>query len=180
MPDVPNAPAEGPARLLSEVHAARLLARDALSAAARPVTARLWAHARRPPGGAVALDVERAIRTDEAARRRYGAILAALAVAHSPVALAASGGAPVVRRLGGARLELLEGGDGDVPLLALRDLGDPAPSAIELHGRGEIVRLALPAPSGGAAVIALDPALPEAASAAALLRDPATAIFLLP
>lgn len=170
---------DGIDRLLAELHAARLLAGRAVAgtdeAAPRPSHAEIWAHARRAPGAPVPLALVRALRDDPATGRRYRAMLAALALAHAPVALAASDGA-VRRRVGEAVLELLPG---EAPLLVLT--GAPAAGALELVGEdGASLRLAL-SPAGGASVVlALGPDVPEAADALRLLRDPATAVFLLP
>lgn len=171
-------------RLLAELHAARLLAARALAgqegAAARPSHAELWAFARRPPSGPVPLALLRALRDDPATARRYRAMLGARSLAHSPVALAASDGA-VRRRVGEAVLELLPTAAGDVPLLVLTGPPAEAARALELVGPdASTLRLALPPADGAAVLLALGPELPEAADALRLLRDPATAIFLLP
>ena len=166
-------------RLLAEAHTARLLAARALEGEGRrPSHAELWAHARRDPGAPVPLALVRALREDTAAARRYRAMLGALALAHAPVAMAASDGA-VRRRVGAAVLELLPGGDGDTPLLVLT--GGPAAGAIEMIGADAApLRLALPPPEGASVVLALGPDVAEGEEALRLLRDPATALFLLP
>jgi hypothetical protein len=171
-------------RLMAEVHAARLLAGRAVAgregAAPRPSAAQLWAFVRRPAAAPVPLEVARALRDDPGAARRYRAMLAGLSLAHSPVALAASDGA-VRRRLGEAVLELLPVGAGEVPLLVLTGGPAEAARALEFIGpNAEPLRLALPPADGGAVVLALGPDVPEAADALRLLREPATAIFLLP
>lgn len=180
----PEASPEDLDRLLAELHAARLLAVRAASgveaAAPRPTHAEIWAFVRRPPGAPVPLALARALREDPGAARRYRAMLGALSLASSPVALAASDGG-VRRRVGEAVLELLPTAAGDVPLLVLTGPLAEAARALELVGLGAPpLRLALPPADGAAVLLALGPDVPEAAGALRLLRDPATAIFLLP
>lgn len=171
-------------RLLAELHAARFLAGRAVAgleaAAPGPGHAEMWAFVRRPAGAPVPLALARALRDDPGAGRRYRAMLGALSLAHSPVALAASDGA-VRRRVGEAILELLPTAAGDVPLLVLTGPPAEAARALELVGPGAApLRLALPPADGAVVLLALGPDVAEAADALRLLRDPATAIFLLP
>lgn len=169
-----------PARLLAEIHAARTLVRDAGSATPSVAVGALWAHARRPPGATVDLAVARSLRTDPEAARRYRAILAGLAVAHAPMAAAASDGALRARRVGAFTLEALPGDAGSPPLLVIRGgEGAPTPRLIEAALGAESVRLELGEPVAGASLLALDPAVPEAALLARLLSDPASAVYLL-
>lgn len=161
------------ADLLAELHAARVLARD-VEAPVRSIADRdLWRHARRRPGEPVSLAVARALREPEAARR-YRTVLSALALGHSPVALAASDGT-VARRVGAFTLELLREG---APLLVIRSDGETWPKRMELHG-GAMTALDLPEPVDGAVVLALDPDVPDLADAARLLADPDTEVFLV-
>ena len=90
---------DGASRLLAEIHAARGLLRAA-PCVPRPSHAALWAHATREPGRPVDLAVERAIRGDPETARRYRTMLAAQALAHAPLALAASDGSQSSRRVG--------------------------------------------------------------------------------
>lgn len=65
------------------------------------------------------------------------------------------------------------------PLLVIRGSGDRPVRALEVSLGDDTVRLALPPAAEGAIVIALDPEVPEADRLGQLLRDPATAVFLL-
>ena len=180
-----DAPLEDLDRLLAELHAARLLAEHAVAdqkEVARPrlSPAELWAFVRRLPADPVSLDLIRALRDDLAMGRRYRAMLEAVALAYSPVALAASDGA-VRRRVGEAVLELLPAAAGDVPLLVLTGQPAEAAQALELVGPSSApLRLDLPTTDGSPVLLALGSDVPEAPEALRLLRDPATAIFLLP
>ena len=169
------------ARLLAEIHAARALLRTDVptSTAARPSHAALWAHATRVAGQPVDLAVVRALRTDPEAARRYRLMLGAQALAHAPLAAAASDGTLVRRRVGPFDLEILEGAEGAPPLLILRGQAARMPSLIEAWLDDTGVRLDLAPPVAGAIVLALDPAVPEAILLDRLLRDPASAVFLL-
>ena len=163
-------------RILAELHLAR-----GLAAAPRPVgpavsTAALWAHARRRLGAPVDLGTIRALREDPGAAARYRRLLEGLALAHAPVALAASDGT-MRRRLGPAELELHPSADG--ALMVLKGAGGAR--AIEvIPPEGEPCRLALPAPEDGTVILSLAPHAPETGMALAALRDPGSAIFLLP
>ncbi|KMO27191.1 hypothetical protein [Methylobacterium aquaticum] len=170
------------ARLLAEIHAARALMRAsdlARDTSRRPGTAELWAHASREPSGPVDLAVVRAIRGDPATARRYRALLAGQAIAHAPLAAAASDGAVASRRVGPFILEILPADDDAPPLLVLRSSAARPPRAIEAMLGDETVRLALPPAIDGAILVALDPGVPEAARLGEMLRDRACAVFLL-
>lgn len=163
------------ARLLAEIHAARALMR-AQATALRPSHAALWAHANRESGAPVDFAVVRAIRSDPEAARRYRTLLGAQALAHAPLAAAASDGALARRRVGAFELEILEG---TPPLLILRGPETRMPRLIEAWLGDEAVRLDLGTPVDGAILLALDPAVPEADRLGRMLRDPACAVFLL-
>lgn len=171
------------ARLLAELHIARGLGRQV--AAPREVgaggiaVAELWAHARRAPGAPVSLAVERALRSDPAAARRYRTMLASAAVAHAPLAIAASTGAVAARRVGEIVITIDEGEEGAAPLVILSNIRGRAPGLIEILLVGEALRLALPEPVGEAIMLSADPAIPEMAALLRLLRDPGSEIFLL-
>jgi hypothetical protein len=170
---------EGAARLLAEIHAARGLMRAPAATAARPSTAALWAHALREADAPLDLAVVRALRGDPDVARRYRTLLAGQAVAHAPLAVAASDGDLAARRVGPYLLEVVPA-DGDAPpLLVIRGGGGRPLRALEVSLGDDAVRLALPPPVEGAIVIALDPAVPEADRLGQLLRDPAAAVFLL-
>jgi hypothetical protein len=165
--------------LLAEVHIARQLSRVPAKATARGLTpAELWAEARRVHGQPASLAVARALRNDPATAARYRQMLTTIAVAASPVALAASDGG-VDRRIGGATLRLLPTQGDDAPLLVLQ--GAVGAASLEMVGSmGECLRLALPPSDDGAMILSLGRDTPDADSALALLRDPGTALFLLP
>jgi hypothetical protein len=168
------------AQLLAEAHAARLIAREARLApnTASPGVHELWAYARREPGAPASLGIERAIRTDAATGARYRAMLAAIAVAHAPFAIAASDGQIVRRRVGPCTIEILEAADAR-SLLVIHLNGIDRLSMMEIARGEERLRLALPAPTAGAIVLSLDPANAEAATLDRLARDAASEIFLL-
>jgi len=168
------------ARLLAEAHAARLVAREARLApnAASSDVHELWAYVRREPGAPASLRIERAIRTDAATGVRYRAMLAAIAVAHAPFAIAASHGQIAGRRVGPCTIEILDAADAP-SLLVIHLNGLDRLSIMEIARGEERLRLALPAPTAGAIVLSLDPANAEAATLDRLARDAASEIFLL-
>ena len=67
------------------------------------------------------------------------------------------------------------------PLLLIGGLTEtaPAPRLIEVALGTEAVRLDLSEPVAGTVVLALDPAVPEAATLGRLLADPGSEVFLL-
>ena len=164
-------------RLLAEMHIARRLSdRPAREAATGVTTADLWAEARREAGAPASLAVARALRDRQDVARRYRRMLEGLALAHAPVALAASDG-DVRRRIGDAELRLLTQDGG--ALLVIENAG--AARALDIMAEdGETLRLALPQEDGGAMILSLGADTPDGARAHALLRDPGTALFLLP
>jgi hypothetical protein len=166
-------------RLLAEAHAARLVARDAGLA---PKTAsagvhELWAHVRRQPGAPVSLAIERAIRTDAATGARYRAMLATIAVAHAPFAIAASDGQIARRRVGPCTIEIIEAAEASA-LLVIHLNGVRQPSMMEIACGAERLRLALPEPIEDAIVLSLDPDDAQAVVLDRLARDKASEIFL--
>jgi hypothetical protein len=167
-------------QLLAEAHAARLVAREVQLTpnAASPGVHQLWAYARREPGAPASLTIERAIRTDTATGARYRAMLAAIAVAHAPFAIAASDGQIVRRRVGPCTIEILEAADAP-SLLVIHLSGIDRLSIMEIARGEERLRLALPAPTAGAIVLSLDSSSAEAATLDRLARDAASEIFLL-
>ncbi|MCF4129582.1 hypothetical protein [Methylobacterium sp. SyP6R] len=170
------------ARLLAEIHAARALMRasePARDTSRGPGAAELWAHAIREPGEPVDLALVRAIRDDPATARRYRALLAGQAIAHAPLAAAASDGAVASRRVGPFTLGILPADEDAPPLLVLRGSAARPPRVIEAMLGDETVRLALPPPTDGAILVALDPDVPEAARLGEMLRDRSCAVFLL-
>jgi hypothetical protein len=137
----------------------------------------LWADLNRAPGTPVSLSVARALRQDARAAARYRRMLGAMALAHTPVALAASDGT-ALRRIGEATLRLLPGGEGTPPLLVIENT---SAGALELVGAdGSTHRLGLPAPDDGAVILALGRDFPDAANVLALIEAPDTALYLLP
>lgn len=167
--------AAGLAALMAQAQAARDLLRDRPRPEA-PAAGALWRHVRRRPGEPVSFAVERAIRSDPDTARRYRTMLAAGALAHAPMALAASDGAVERRRVGDYELTVEAG---EPPLLVVVCGAAPAPTMIEVSLGDETARLDLPEPVSGAVVIALDPAVPEAALLGRLLADRLSAVFLV-
>lgn len=170
-------------RDLAAAHLARTLAEDALAepfeAGAPAGLHDLLAHADRRPGEPVSLRMERALRTDPSAQRRYRRVLAALSLGHSPAALAASVGPSLTREVGPYRLSLHEGEPGAVAVLLIAGPMEPAPRAVEIHEAGEEARVALPDPIGARIAILLDPARPDTGALDRLIRRPAAEIFLV-
>ncbi len=169
------------ARLLAEIHAARALMRasePARDTSRCPGAAELWAHATRAADGPVDLALVRAIRTDPTTARRYRALLGAQAIAHAPLAAAASEGAVASRRVGPFTLEILPADEDAPPLLVLRGSGARPPRAIEAMLGDETVRLALPPAIDGTILVALDPACRRRRRLGAMLRDRTCAVFL--
>lgn len=177
---IPDNEAAEEARLLAELHSARLNLRGSTLSRQKPVVSHheLWAHARRAPDAPVAFNVERAIRQDEETARRYRTLLSAFSVAHAPYAIAASDGAIRARRVGAYEIEIIEA-EGAPPLLVIRLNGMPPPGMMEAS-LGEIrTRLSLPEPFADAITLSLDPDHADAATLERMLRDPACEIFLI-
>ena len=169
---------ETPDLLLAELHAARALAlRPATRSAAGVTVADLWAELNRGMGAPVSLAVTRALRADPRIATRYRRMLEALALAHAPVALAASDGV-ALRRIGAATLRLLPKADGAPPLLVIENTNA---GALELVGiDGSVLRLALPPADEGTVILALGVDFPDAATVLSLIEAPDTALYLLP
>ena len=168
-----------PARLLAEAHAARLLARAALTG---PKSAQIsvhdvWAHVRRLPGAPVSLALERAIRSDTVLAARYRMMLASLSVAHAPFAIAASDGAITQRRVGVCAFQIIEHVDAPA-LLVIRLNGGAVPTMLEITLVDDRLRIALPDPAEGAIILSLDPNHAEAVELQRMVQDPASEIFL--
>jgi len=181
----PLIPPDDLARLLAEVHSARLLGQTLRSgqeqtdASAIPAS-RIWAHARRLPGAPISIDVERAIRRDPEIARQYRAMMATIALAHAPMAIAASSGAISERRVGGLSVAVLDEGPGSVAILVVRVSPDQsAPRLMELRGPDDTLRIGLQEPVENTIVLSLDPGNPEAATIERLIRDPATEIYFI-
>lgn len=174
-------PAEA-ARLLAEIHVARGLAlrlAEPRAATGSLSVAELWAYARREPGEPVSLSVERALRGDAAVARRYRTMLASAAVAHAPLAIAASTGPASVRRVGEITITIDDSDEEAIPLVIFSNLGERTPRLIEVLSAEESLRLALPDAVGGAIVLSADPAIGDMALLLRLLRDSRSEIFLL-
>lgn len=123
--------------------------------------------------------IERALRTEAGVRALYLETLSGFAIDASPVALAASEATLVERRIGEATLRLAAEAGVDWLILTLPETS-PAVKALELRTHeGEGLRLRLPAPVDGVVQLPLDPAFPELMTAATLLRDPQTKLYLL-
>jgi hypothetical protein len=140
----------------------------------------LLAYARRDHRAPPDFVIEQAIRTDPATARRYRNLLAGMAVAFSPVALAAATDPVPGRVLGQWRLRVSQP-EGLSPVLVLESLGPaPAPTAIEAVGpAGGPIRLPLPEPVRGSIQLPLDGHFAELAAFHRLIADPQTSIALL-
>jgi hypothetical protein len=169
---------DDPDRLLAELQTARsMAARPAVRQAATVSASDLWAELTRAPGAPVSLSLARALRSDPVTVTRYRRMLSGLALAHAPVALAASDGT-ALRRIGEAKLRLLPAADRTPPLLVIENT---TAGALELVGTdGETIRLALPTPDEGTVILALGSDFPDAATVLALIEAPDTALYLLP
>jgi hypothetical protein len=141
----------------------------------------LLAYVRRDHSAPADFAIERAIRTDPAVARRYRNLLAGMALAFSPVALAAATEPVPSRVLGQWRLRVSEP-EGLSPVLVLEPLApSPAPTAIEAVGpSGGPIRLMLPEPVNQAIQLPLDGEFAELAAFRRLIADPATSIALMP
>ena len=167
------------ARLLHEQHE-RCVGGGAETRGARPsITAsRILAYA---TGRTQVADmaIERVLRTEAGARALYLNALSGAAIAESPVALAASEAAIAERRIGEVTLRLATEAGVDWLILTLSETTSTV-KALELRTReGDGLRLRLPAPVEGVVQLPMDPEFPELVSAAALLRDPQTLLYLL-
>ncbi len=141
----------------------------------------LLAYARRDHRAPANFAIEQAIRTDPAVARRYRNLLAGMAFAFSPVALAAATEPVPSRVLGQWRLRV-SAPAGLSPVLVLEQLAPaaPAPTAIEAVGAaGGAIRLALPDPVNRSIQLPLDGEFAELAAFHRLIADPETSIALL-
>jgi hypothetical protein len=139
----------------------------------------LLAYARRDHRAPANFSIEQAIRNDPAVARRYRNLLAGMARAYSPVALAAATDPIPSRVLGEWRLEVAEQ-DGLSPVLVLEQQAPaPPPRAIEAVGATGAIRLMLPEPVNQTIQLPLDGDVAELAAFHRLIADPATSIFLL-
>ena len=166
------------ARLLREQYARLAADRDANGGRPRIPASRILAYA---TGETQVADmaIERALRTEAGARALYLNALSDAAIAESPVALAASGATIAERRIGEAALRLATEAGVDWLILTLPETS-PAVKALEVRTReGDGLRIRLPAPVDGVVQLPLDPAFPELMTAATLLRDPQTKLYLL-
>jgi hypothetical protein len=173
-------------RLAEEAVAADLVRATVDGAAAResvtasPSMRALLAYARRDHGAPADFAIEQAIRTDPAVARRYGNLLEGLAIAFSPVALAAATDPVPSRVLGPWRLRVSQP-EGLSPVLVLENLAPATPpTAIEAVGpAGGPIRLPLPEPVSGSIQLPLDSHFAELAAFHRLIADPETSIALL-
>ncbi len=139
----------------------------------------LLAYARRDHRAPADFAIEKAIRTDPTVARRYRNLLAAMARAHSQVALAAATETVPSRTVGEWRLRV-SAPEGLPPVLVLEPQAPaPAPTAIEAVGpAGGPIRLALPEPVNQAIQLPLDSDVAILDAFHRLIADPATEIFL--
>jgi hypothetical protein len=172
--------------LAEQAVAADLLRPTADGAAAREGTTAslsmraLLAYARRDHRAPAIFAIEQAIRTDPATAHRYRNLLAGMAIAFSPVALAAATDPVPSRVLGQWRLRVSQP-QGLSPVLVLENLASaPAPTAIEAVGPAVgPIRLPLPEPVRGSIQLPLDGHFAELAAFHRLITDPQTSIALL-
>jgi hypothetical protein len=181
-----------PERTLAEGHIARVLShgvRERVGAAAEcarpaeeaPSVGALAAYAMRRPEDPVDLGLARHLRRDVGSLRRYRNILAGLARAHSPIALAAATPEPrEVRRIGNYEVAVVDDAAGSPPVLVIAGpVTQSLPSMIEVHHEADIVRLALPPPVGERILVVLAPEVAETALLSRLVRRPDCRIYLL-
>lgn len=150
------------------------------AAAAVPSMRALVAYARRDRGAPADFAIEQAVRTDAAVARRYRNLIAGIASAFSPAALAAASEPVPGRVIGRWRLRVSHPA-GLAPVLVLEQVvaPAPAPTAIEAVGpAGGPIRLELPAPVRGSIQLPLDGDFAELAAFHRLIADPETAIAL--
>jgi hypothetical protein len=143
----------------------------------------LLAHVWRDHDAQAEFTIEQAVRTDPTTTRRYCNLLAGVAQAFSPVAIAAAPEMVPERTIGEWRLRV-SAPPGQLPVLVLTQQGRaPAPTAIEAVGAGRdggTVRLMLPQPVNQAIQLTLYEEVAELAAFHRLIADAATQIFLLP
>ena len=145
---------------------------------ASPSTQALWRYARRPAGAPVDFALERAIRQDPSARRRYGRLIEGAAIGVSPMARAAATGAVMRRVVGPFELTIHDGAPGDpaVLVIAVPD-GVMSPTRLEAIGQ-EIARVELPEVVAGFIQLVLG-GDPEHQRLNGLITHPTTAVYLL-
>ena len=138
----------------------------------------LWRYARRAPGSPVDFAIERAIRQDPSARRRYGRLIEGAALGVSPMARAAATGAVMRRVVGPFELSIHDGAPGEpaVLVIAVPD-GIVAPTRLEAIGQ-EIARVELPELVAGFVQIVLGGDA-EHQRLKSLITHPTTAVYLL-
>jgi len=161
-------------------------AAGAVPAAAAVSAADLWRHATRRPGEPIDFAVAKALRDDADAAARYRKMLSGVAVASSPLALAASTTGGGGRTVGDFRLELVEDTPNLPPLLILSavaaglDEADGMPGEIEVFGMDGPVRVELPPSVRGHIQMVLDPGDPDHQRLRSLLTEPTAEVFLIP
>jgi hypothetical protein len=179
---------EDSAGLLALGHAARVLAREVSakiraepSSERQPSWGELIAYAGRTPGDAVDAAVGQRLRRDPSGAARYRRVLTGLAIAYSPLALAAfSPGVAIERRIGEYMLTVVDDAEDAAPALVLTAAqGDRWPGSIEAHHGMESVRVALPPPGSAGIMILLDPGIPETALLGRLIREPDCELYLV-
>jgi hypothetical protein len=143
-----------------------------------PSTTDLWRYARRAPGTPVDFAIERAIRQDPSARRRYGRLIEGAALGMSPMARAAATGAVMRRVVGPFELSVHDGAPGEPAVLVITvPDGVMAPTRLEVIGQ-EIARVELPELVAGFIQIVLG-GDPEHQRLKTLITHPTTAVYLL-
>ena len=175
--------------MLAHEHAGRELAqavvraRIAPPAAAAVGTAELWRYARREHGTPADFRIEAALRAQPRTAGRYRQMLRGMAMAHSPLAMAAGSGTYPDRAVGGYRLRVIE--DPDAIYLVLQAEQDVVlpPTGLEVHGKSGgkegLVRILLSAPVRGHITVVLDRHDTAHATLLAYLAEAGSELFLL-
>lgn len=178
-------PSDGPA-LAADVES-HLLAEAVIDGLARVPSpepapldhAALWRHSRRRAGDVVDLATARRLREDPVARTVLGRMIAARAMACSPMAYAAADASAATRMIGVYAVELLPPGDDGIAALVIEvPPGAAAPTALRAEWLGASVVLDLPPPQEGLIELFFAPAAPGSAEAVAILGEPTALIAL--
>jgi hypothetical protein len=141
--------------------------------------AELWGYTRRPHNAPADLRIESALRNDKRTAARYRAILRDVALAHSPLAMAAGSGTIPDRQVGQFLLRVIDDADSAYLVLSTEGAGAPSPAALEVHGSDGLVRIELSAPVRGHITVALEDKNPDHTNLLKLLGVSSSELFLL-